>query len=297
MKAVIRTKSELNIQEVDMPTPGKNDVLVKVHAATVTAGDVFMHGLPRLAFVALSVLGFKYKPTPGHEFAGVVKAVGENVTQFKIGDAVFGTTTGLKAGANAEYVCIPESGKSGLIVHKPENLSFAEAAALPVGAMTAMHFLSKANIQPNQKVLIYGASGSVGSYAVQVAKYMGADVTAVCSTRNIELVKSLGADQVIDYKQEDFSKNGTTYDVIFDAVGKTTSDQRNLALKQDGRFVSIRSMASGMSKNIHRVIELAEAGHIKPVIDQHYSLEQISEAYQYAQTGRKRGNIVINVST
>ena len=296
MKAVVRNKANLHVQDVEKPKPNSHEVLIKVHAATVTAGDIFMHQIPRIAFIAISMLGYKYKPTPGHEFAGVVEAIGDNVTRFKVGDEVFGTTTGLKTGANAEYICIPESWNKGVIAHKPKNLSFAEAATVPVGAMTAMHFLRKANIQPNQKVLIYGASGSVGSYAVQIAKHMGADITAVSSTRNIHLMESLGADWVIDYKQEDFSENGTAYDVIFDAVGKTTADQRKRAMKEDGSFVSVSSMASGASDNIYRIVDMAESGHIKPLIDRHYSLERISEAYQYVQTGRKKGNVVIDIA-
>lgn len=296
MKAVIRNKAKLQVQDVAKPQPTSHEVLIKVHAATVTAGDIFMHRIPRVAFIAISLLGYKYKSTPGHEFAGVVEAIGDKVTRFKVGDEVMGTTTGLTAGANAEYICIPEVWDKGVITHKPQNLSFAEAATVPVGAMTAMHFLRKANIQPNQKVLIYGASGSVGSYAIQIAKHMGADVTAVSSTRNIPLMQSLGADRVIDYKQEDFSQSGQVYDVIFDAVGKTTADQRKRAMKDDGCFVSVSSMASGASKNINRVVELAASGHLKPVIDRHYALEQVSEAYQYVQTGRKQGNVVIDIA-
>lgn len=296
MKAVVRNKAKFQVKDVEKPVPTSHEVLIKVHAATVTAGDVFMHRIPRIAFIAISMLGYKYKPTPGHEFAGVVEAIGDHVTRFKVGDEVFGTTTGLKAGANAEYICIPESWDKGVITHKPKNLSFAEAATVPVGAMTAMHFLREANIQPNQKVLIYGASGSVGSYAIQIAKHMGADITAVSSTRNIPLMQSLGADHVIDYKLEDFSENGTTYDVIFDAVAKTTNDQRKRAMKQDGCFVSVSSIASGASENINRVIELAESGLLKPVIDRHYALEHITEAYQYVQTGRKKGNVVIDIA-
>ena len=296
MKAVVRNKANFQVQDVAKPKPTSHEVLIKVHSATVTAGDVFMHRIPRVAFVAIAMLGYKYKPTPGHEFAGVVEAIGDSVTRFKVGDEVFGTTTGLKAGANAEYICVPEVGKTGVIVQKPDNLSFAEAAAVPVGAMTAMHFLRKANIQPNQKVLIYGASGSVGSYAIQIAKHMGADITAVSSTHNINLMQSLGADRVIDYKQEDFSQSGQVYDVIFDAVGKTTGDQRKRAMKEDGCFVSVSSMASGASENINRVVELAESGFLKPVIDRHYDLEQITEAYQYVQSGRKKGNVIIDIA-
>ncbi|MEO0564807.1 MAG: NAD(P)-dependent alcohol dehydrogenase, partial [Chloroflexota bacterium] len=297
MKAVVRTKSKLTVKEVKTPTPGNQEILIRVHAATVTSGDLFMHQLPRAAFVAISLLGLKYKPTPGHEFSGVVEAIGEDVTRFKVGDAVFGTTTGLSVGSNAEYLCLPESWKNGVIAPKPANLSFTEAAALPVGAMTAMYFLKKVDVKPDQQVLVYGASGSVGSYAVQIAKRIGAKVTAVCSTRNVDLVTSLGADEVIDYKTSDFAESGTTYDVIFDAVGKTTSQQRKRTLKQEGRFVTIRSIAGETEQVFQDVLAMAEGGHIKPLIDRCYGLDEITDAYQYVDTGRKKGNVVINVAS
>ncbi len=295
MKAVVRTKSGLTVQQVDTPTPGKNEIRIKVHAATVTAGDIFMHKVPRLAFVAISLLGLKYKPTPGHEFSGVVDAVGASVTRFKVGDAVFGTTTGLAVGSNAEYLCVPETWNNGVIAHKPPPLSFVEAAALPVGAMTAMYFLQKANVKQNQRVLIYGASGSVGSYAVQIAKHMGAEVVAVCGTRNVDLVTSLGADTVIDYKTRDFSESGETYDVVFDAVGKTTAQQRKRALKPEGRFVTIRSIAGETKPVFRQVLTMAEAGTLKPLIDRCYGLDEITDAYQYVETGRKTGNVAVQM--
>ena len=200
MKAMVQTKQgsadHLQLQQITCPIPKSNEVLIKVHAASVTAGDVVLRKMPRIAFLALSLMGLKYKKVPGHELAGEVVAIGDKVSKFKVGDAVFGTTTGLSVGANAEYVCLPESSKSNVLELKPENVSYEEAATIPVGAMTALYLLDKANIQLEQKVLVYGASGSVGSYAVQIAKYLGAEVAGIASTRNIEMVKALGADYV-----------------------------------------------------------------------------------------------------
>ncbi|MEO1440379.1 MAG: NAD(P)-dependent alcohol dehydrogenase [Chloroflexota bacterium] len=295
MRAVLQTKQTLTVQEIDRPTPGENEVLVRVHAATVTRGDVIMRNMPRIAYLPLSLFGMRYKPTPGHEFAGVVEAVGQAVTRFKVGDAVLGTTTGLRAGANAEYVVVPESWKSGVIVHKPAALAFEDAAALPIGGMTAHFLLDKANIQPGECMLVYGASGSVGSYAVQLAKHMGAVVTAVYSTRNVNLVRSLGADDIIDYKTEDFAARGDTYDVIVDAVGKTTRAQRAQSLAADGRVVSVRSVTKENAAALTQLADLAAAGTIRPVIDRCYALDQINEAYEHVVAGRKVGNVVVQV--
>jgi NADPH:quinone reductase-like Zn-dependent oxidoreductase len=297
VRAVLQTKQTLTVQEIDKPTPGANDVLVKIYAATVTRGDVIMRNMPRIAYLPLSLVGMRYKPTPGHEFAGVVTGVGQGVTRFTVGDAVLGTTTGLRAGANAEYVVLPERWKSGVIVHKPDALSFEDAGALPVGGMTAQYLLDKAQIQPGDDVLVYGASGSLGSYAVQIAKYMGATVTGVCSTRNVELVRSLGADEVIDYKAEDFAVRGDTYDAIVDAVGKTTADQRKRALKAGGRVVSVRSMTKESADVLAKLAEIAAAGYVRPVIDRCYPLEEIAAAYEHVASGRKTGNVVIQIAS
>jgi NADPH:quinone reductase-like Zn-dependent oxidoreductase len=296
MQAVIQTKQGLTVQQVEKPIPGDKEILVKVHAATVTQGDVVMQKIPRIAYMPLSLFGMRYKPTPGHEFAGVVEAVGRSVTRFQVGDAVFGTTTGLQAGANTEYVVVPESWKSGVVVLKPETLSFEDAVALPVGGMTALYLLNQANVQPGARVLIYGASGSVGSYAVQLAKHLGAVVTGVCSTRNIEMVKSLGTDHIIDYKFEDFSERDERYDVIVDAVGKTTRTQRKRALKPAGRVVSVRSITHESADALAHLAELAATGTIRPVIDRCYSLEQVADAYDYVASGRKTGNVVVQIS-
>lgn len=295
MRAVVQTKQGLAVQDVAKPTPADHELLIKVHAASVTRGDVIMKNIPRIAFPLLSFVGARYKPTPGTEFAGMVEAVGQNVTRFQVGDAVFGTTTGLRAGGNAEYVCLPESWRMGVIAPKPDTLPFEQAAALPVGAMTALYLLKQADIQPGDNVLVYGASGSVGSYAVQLAKHFGATVTGVCSTRNMALVTSFGADHVIDYKAEDFSRRGDTYTVIFDAVGKTTRQQRKQALADGGRVVTVRSITHENADELAYLGELAAAGAVKPVIDRCYTLEQVSEAYELVNSGRKAGNIIINI--
>jgi NADPH:quinone reductase-like Zn-dependent oxidoreductase len=275
--------------------PGENEVLVKVHAATVVVGDVILRKLHPLFFLPLQLFGMKRKRIPGHEFAGEIEAVGKEVKRFKVGDRVFGTTTGLSVGSNAEYVCLPEKWQAGVLATMPTNMTYEEAAAAPVGGMTALYFLRKAKIQSGQKVLIYGASGSVGTFAVQIAKHYGADVTGVCSSANVELVKSLGADQVIDYAKEDFTKSGRIYDVIFDAVRKTSLSRSKGALKEKGVYFSVRSSTSETVENLLFLKELIEARKIRPVIDRCYPLEQTAEAHCYVEAGHKKGNVVINV--
>lgn len=300
MKAVVGSKSGppdvLQLKEVVKPTPKEDEVLIKVYAATVTAGDVMLRKLHPLLFLFLQLFGLRRKKTPGHELAGVIEKTGIDVKWFKAGDHVFGTTTGLSVGANAEYICLPEKWKSGVLTIKPENISFEEAAALPVGGMTAFFILKKADIQPGQKVLIYGASGSVGSYAVQlVSHHFGGEVTGVCSTGNIALVKSLGADQVIDYTQEDLTQIEQRYDVVFDAVGKLSKEQRKNLQKENTTFLSVRTTTRESKENFQTIKELAQAGKIEAVIDRRYPLDQVAEAHRYVESGHKKGNVVIAV--
>jgi NADPH:quinone reductase-like Zn-dependent oxidoreductase len=302
MKAIIWTKNGppevLQLQQVPKPIPAENEVLIKVHAGTVTIGDVILRGLriPGFLWFLLRIIGFPArKEIPGHELAGEIESVGKNVTLFRKGDQVFGTTSGLTTGGNAEYVCLPEEWKDGVLALMPANMTYEEAAAIPIGGMTALHILRKGNIQSGQKVLIYGTSGSVGTFAVQLAKYFGAEVTGVCSTTNLDLVKSLGAEKVIDYTKEDFTESGEIYDVIFDAVRKISKKQCKNLLKKNGLFLSVSSSTSETREKLLFLKEIAEAGKLKSVIDRRYPLEETTEAHRYVDKGHKKGNVVITV--
>ncbi len=296
MKAVVCTKygspDGLKLLEVEKPTPGDDEVRVRIHATTVTFGDAMLRRMPLpLRMVFRFVGGIGRNRTLGHEFAGEIESIGKDVARFRIGDPVF-ASTGNRAGAHAEYVCVPED---GMMAIKPANLTYEQAAAVPIGANTALHILRKANIQPGQKVLIYGASGSVGTYAVQLAKAFGGEVTGVCGTPSLELVKSLGADHVIDYTREDFTESGQTYDVIFDSVRKTSPSRCRGSLKEDGLYLSTASPTKEEAGNLVFLKELIEAGKLRPVIDRRYPLEAIAEAHRYVDGGHKRGNVVITV--
>jgi len=304
MKAVVYKKygppNGLEVIEMQRPQPKDNEILVKIYAATVTSGDVRLRGsdFPPLFWLPARLIFGLFKPTKimlGHELAGTIEAIGKNVTKFKVGDPVFGTTTMLKTGSYAEYICLPQEWKSGVVALKPENLNFKEAAALPVGAMTAMYLLEKANLKNGQKVLVYGASGSVGSYAVQLAKQQGATITAVCSGSNFDMVRSLGAQNLINYKTEDFSGGSEKFDIVFDAVGKTTKAKAKKILTAEGTFVSVTMLTKEKTDNLQRIKELAELGKLKPFIDKTFTLDEMVNAHTYVDSGRKRGNVVINI--
>lgn len=305
MKAVIYRQygspDVLHVAEVAKPVPRPNEVLVKIHATTVTIGDVIMRSFnlptPRwqwlFARLYLGVFGPK-RSILGMDLAGTVEVVGANVTRFKQGDQVFASTVDMNFGGYAEYKAVP---KDGVLALKPSNLSYEDAAAVPGAGMTALHVLKKGAIAAGQKVLVYGASGAVGTNAVQIAKSLGAVVTGVSSAANLELVKSLGADRVIDYRQVDFTRQPERYDVVFDAVAKIDPAQGKKALKPGGRYLHVHRDSDGGNTldGLMTLKALVEAGKVKPVIDRRYALDQIPDAHRYVETGRKRGNVVVTV--
>lgn len=318
MKAIVYNRyggpEVLHLKDVPKPIPKENEVLIKVHITTVTSGDVRLRKAD--PFAVRFMFGFFTPKLPilGHELAGEVEAVGGKVTRFRKGDRVFGST-GMGSGTYAEYICLPED---ALMARMPSNMSLEEAATLTVGAQTALYFLKKARIQPGQRVFIHGASGSIGTVAVQIAKSYGAEVTGLCSTANAELVRSLGADRVIDYTKEDFLVRDRSYDVIFSTVGKTSYAQCKGILKQGGYYLTsfgapsdFLHMALASRFGNHHVIgggvkddptiadqikALIEAGKLKAVIDRRYPLQEMVEAHRYAEQGHKKGNVVISVA-
>ena len=325
MKAMVLTKfgppDVLQLQEVAKPTPKDHEVLIRIYATTVTAGDCELRSLKvPLAFrLPLRIYVGPIRPRPmilGQELAGEIEAVGKDVKRFRKGDQVFGWS-GLRLGAYAEYTCLPED---GVLAIKPSTISYEEAAALAVGGLDAVYFLRKGHIQRGHKVLITGAGGSIGTFAVQLAKYFGAEVTAVDSTGKLDMLRSIGADQVIDYTQADFTKSGETYDVIFDVVGKSSFTRSVRSLTHNGRYLlgnsrlsqrvrgrrmSRRSSkqvipwkartASEYTEDFKFLTELIEAGKIQSVIDRCSPLEQTAQAHRYVDTGQKKGNVVITV--
>ena len=322
MKAIVCAKygppEVLTLKEVEKPYPKDNEVLIRIYATTVTPSDVMLRSgkFPLIFWLYARILYGIIKPRrliPGYELTGVIESVGKDVKLFRKGDHVFGATM-WKMSCSAEYICLPE--KSALAI-KPVNMNYKEAVAVVDGPCTALHFLRKGNIQSGQKVLIYGASGGVGTAAVQLSRYFGAEVTGVCSTTNLKLVKSLGAHKVIDYTNEDFSKNGETYDIIFDTVGKSSfsscirslnkkgtylSTNMNLKSRFRGKWISMTSnkkvkapISMSNSDSLNFLKGLIEEGKIKPVIDRHYPLEYIAEAHRYVEKGHKKGNVVITL--
>ncbi|TVX93775.1 NAD(P)-dependent alcohol dehydrogenase [Paenibacillus agilis] len=302
MRAVVCTKygapDVLELKEVTKPFPKDNEIQIKVFATTVTTGDCRIRSFtsPLLLWLPMRiVLGFTKPRNPilGVELAGEVELVGKKVTRFKVGDQVY-ALSGMRCGAHAEYICMSEQ---AVVALKPDNASYEEAAVLPFGGTTALHFFRKGNIKAGMKVLIYGASGSVGTAAVQLATYFGAEVTGVCSGRNIDLVQSLGAKHVIDYTKEDFTESAERFDVIFDAIGKSSKSHCTKVLAPNGKYLTVdgQGIAKVSADDLVFLKELMEKGKLKAVIDRRYSLEQVPEAHRYVETGRKKGNIVITV--
>ena len=316
MRAVVHDRygrpEVLRLEEVERPVPKENEVLVRVHATSVTRTDCGIRGAEPFFARVFTGLRRPKRRTPGMELAGVVEAVGAAVGELEVGDEVFG----VRGGANAEYVCVREA---GALAHKPAGMSFEEAAAVCDGAIIALACLRKGKLRKGQSILVYGASGSIGTAAVQLAKYLEADVTAVCDTKNVELVKSLGADEVVDYLHEDFTKNGKTYDVVFDAVGKHSFRRCRGSLKPGGIFVetdlgfmwhvpllALLTRLIGRKgvtlpipkytkENVLLLKEVIEAGKYRAVIDRTYSLDDVVEATRYVETGQKTGNVVLAV--
>ena len=309
MKAMICTKygppDVLQLKEIDKPTPKKNEILVKIHATTVHVGDTKIRGFkpgmgPVKDFffkpIMRVIIGFRgpRKKILGMELSGEIESVGKDVKRYQVGDQIFGAT-GMSFGAYAEYICMKED---GILAKKPVNITHAEAAPVPNGGITALLLLRKAGIQRGQKVLIYGASGSVGTFAVQLAKHFGADVTGVCSTANLDLVSSLGADKVIDYTKGEFDQGDETYDLVFDAVGKMQPSQAKKVLKKIGVYLNVLSGSDSLKlkrEDLVTLKDLVEAGQLRAVIDRRYALEQMVEAHRYVDIGRKKGNVVITV--
>ena len=329
MKAIVWTQygpaNGLQLQEIEKPSPKDDEILVKIVATSVTAGDSEMRRLklPLMLSWPMRLYAGLIRPKRltilGQELAGVVEEVGKDVQVFKKGDQVFGTT-GLGFGAYAEYICLKGSPNEvqGVLAIKPANLSYEEAAVVPTAAFEALHFLRTANVQPEQKVLVFGAGGSIGTFSVQLAKHFGAEVTAVDSTKKLEMLRELGADETIDYTKQDVTQNGESYDVIIDVVGSWLVSSRLKSLKQNGRYylanaslshlilrlwLSITSQkklliqaADQTKANLCYLKKLIEAGKLVPIVDRSYSLEQIPDAHRYADTGQKSGNIAITIS-
>ncbi|OQP68609.1 NAD(P)-dependent alcohol dehydrogenase [Niastella populi] len=298
MKAVVYERygspDVLELKNIEKPVPKDNEVLVKIYATTVTAGDWRMRKAD--PFLVRIFAGL-FKPSKvkilGFEVAGVIEEVGAKVRSFKPGDSVFADCE-FKFGGYAEYKCFPEN--NSVIVLKPSNVTFEEAAAVPIGGLTALRFLKQAGVKTGDNILIYGASGSVGTYAIQIGKYFGAHITAVCGTANTEMVRSLGADHVVDYTKTDFTQLDARFDIVFDAVGKTSKPACNKLLKPGGRYISVKGNPKRNANDLLFLKDLMESGKLKPVIDRKYTLETIREAHAYVEGFHKKGNVVVNVT-
>ena len=310
MKAIVWTKygppDVLQLKEVEKPTPKDNEVLIKIHATTVTAGDCEMRRMKtalKFRYLMRAYVGLR-RPTRitklGMELAGEIESVGKDVTLFKKGDQVFAATGFIGMGAWAEYICLPEKAEKpdqAIMAIKPTNMTYEEATTVPVGGLEALEYIRQGNIQIGQKVLINGAGGTVGTFAVQLAKYYGAEVTAVDSTNKLDMLRSIGADHVIDYTQEDFTKSGETYDYILDIVGKISSSRAKKTLKTTGLYLNVIK-GTGVKPKLEVLLiikELIEAGKIKSIIDRSYPLEQTAEANRYVETGDKTGHVIISM--
>jgi len=327
MKTIVWTEygppDVLQLKEVEKPTPKDNEVLIRIYATTVTSGDCEMRRMETAIQYRILMRMYVGLRRPeritilGMELAGEIESVGKDIRNFKIGDQVFAATGFVGTGACAEYICLTEEPEAGVLAIKPVNMTYVEAAPVPVGGLEALHFLRQGNIQSGQKVLINGAGGTIGTYAVQLAKHYGAEVTAVDSTGKLDMLRSIGADQVIDYTQEDFTKSGVTYDFILDVVSKSPFSGSIRSLKQNGhylianprlsqmvrgRWTSRRSSkkvsfgaASPKTEDLIFLRELIEAGKVRSVIDRLYPLEQVAEAHRYVEAGHKKGHVVITV--
>jgi NADPH:quinone reductase-like Zn-dependent oxidoreductase len=327
MKAIIWTAygppNVLQLQDIEKPTPKDNEVLIRIHATTVTAGDCEQRSLKLPIWLALPMRVYVGLIRPkritilGMELAGEIESVGNDVTRFHVGDQVFAATGFVNMGTCTEYICLPEAPEDGALALKPVNMTYDEAAPVPAGGLEALHFLRQGNIQSGQKVLINGAGGTIGTFAIQLAKYFGAEVTGVDSTKKLDILRSIGADHVIDYTKEDFTKSGEIYDIIFDVVGKSPFSGSVKSLNQNGRYLianpglsqrvqrrwtSVTSSkkviigtASGKTEDLLFLKELIQAGKITSVIDRCYPLEQIVEAHKYVESGEKIGHVVITV--
>lgn len=288
----------LQLQNITKPTPKANEILIKVYATSVTAGDARMRSfnVPSSQWIfARLYLGLinPRRPVLGMELSGVVEAIGNKVSRFKVGDEVFASTLNSNFGAYAEYKCLPET---GAIAIKPANISFFEAATLPIGAGTALRLLKKADFKIGSKILIYGASGSVGTYAIQLAKFYGADITAICGPSSIDLIKSLNPNRIIDYTQEEIVSWGR-YDLVFDAVGKMDTSKLKSLLVKGGNFVTVKSNPGYISANdLNDISQLVESNAVRPIITESYKLENVIDAHKLVDTGHKKGNVSIVVS-